>query len=276
MKAFFSILLENTIAGHRSLKAEHGLSIFICIDSKKILFDFGASSSFVHNAEMMNISLDNPDFAVCSHAHYDHSTGLKNLVSTYNVDNLLTGRNFLTPKYEYDGNKYTYLGPGFDKSYLDSHGIKHKECYDLIQLTEHCWAVSNFKRTYPFENIPEEFLTGETAHGSIKDRFNDELCLIIETPEGLNMITGCSHPGILNMVSTVSNIFGKKIIGVFGGLHLMNADEKRIKKTIKELKVFGVKKAGFCHCSGSIIKELVKSEKDFEGYNLSTGDIVIL
>lgn len=67
-----SILNENTVY-KRGLIAEHGLSLLIETDNKRILFDMGQSFAFTYNAEKMNISLEGLDAIVISHGHYDHT-----------------------------------------------------------------------------------------------------------------------------------------------------------------------------------------------------------
>ena len=51
----------------------------------------------------------------------------------------------------------TYLGTGFDESYLQQKGIRHVECDGFLQLTEDVFLLSGFTQRYPFETIPERF-----------------------------------------------------------------------------------------------------------------------
>ena len=60
-----------------SLEAEWGLAIYIEYNGKKILLDTGASGLFAENAEKLGINLEQVDFGVLSHAHYDHADGLE-------------------------------------------------------------------------------------------------------------------------------------------------------------------------------------------------------
>ena len=73
-----TVLTENTISKNieeslaEKLKAEHGLSLFIETENHKILFDMGQTNLFLKNAKNLNINLEDVDFAVLSHGHYDH------------------------------------------------------------------------------------------------------------------------------------------------------------------------------------------------------------
>ncbi len=61
-----------------NIAGEWGLSIVIEYGSKKILLDTGASGLFLENANRLGIDIQNIDYAVLSHAHYDHAEGMKN------------------------------------------------------------------------------------------------------------------------------------------------------------------------------------------------------
>ena len=73
-------LVENTSISE-NLKSEHGLSLYIETKKSKLLFDTGASSMFLENADKLNVDLCNVDLAVISHGHYDHGGGLKTFLS---------------------------------------------------------------------------------------------------------------------------------------------------------------------------------------------------
>ena len=81
--------------------------------------------------------------------------------------------------------------------------------------------------------------------------------MVIKTDEGLVVVTGCSHPGILNILSTIKERFGMDIWAVYGGTHLVEASDERLARTLVELKKLGVKLLGFSHCSGEKIVELI-------------------
>ena len=77
------------------------------------------------------------------------------------------------------------------------------------------------------------------------DDFPDEICLVIEDDRGLIVIAGCSHPGILNMIETVRSRFGRPVYAIFGGSHLVEADEERLAQTTTVLRDMGISLAGF-------------------------------
>ena len=74
-----SVLVENSVCKPyaNNVKPEHGLSLFIEFDDKKILFDTGQSDLFIQNAVKMGIDLSQVDYLIISHGHFDHGGGLK-------------------------------------------------------------------------------------------------------------------------------------------------------------------------------------------------------
>ena len=90
------------------------------------------------------------------------------------------------------------------------------------------------------------------------------------------IIVGCSHPGILNMTASVAAHFGKPVSAVYGGSHLVEADDERIRKTIEELQKKGVRKTGFCHCSGNRVHEIIAETNAVTDCRLATGSVVVL
>ena len=270
-----TFLVENSQRELKSAKVEHGLSVLIQSDNKNILFDTGSSGVFQTNAMIMDINLDFLDCVVCSHSHYDHAGGFRNLVANHKIIKLITGPDFFATKYAWNGKKFTYLGAGFSEDFLLKNNIQHVVCSDTIALTKEVHIVSHFARTNSFESIPQRFVKGILGN-TCPDDFCDEVCIVIEKENYLILLTACSHPGILNMVQSVSNRFNKPVQEIYGGSHLVEADDKRIKIVIAELKKAGVKKTGFCHCSGERIHELLANDTEIDDFAIQTGDSIVL
>ena len=271
-----TVLMENSPAVNKSLKYEHGLSLFIKTPKNKILFDFGSSDIFLYNAQRMDIDLNDLDVVVCSHGYYDHSGGFADFVSKYKIKKLITGEGFFEPKYRADDSKFAYIGNPFNKQLLLDNDIEHIECKDVYKIDDNCYVFSGFKRTTPYEEASSNFVCGNLNEDMKVDNFNDEICLVIKTDNELCLLTACSHPGIVNMVKSVGEYFNSNVTSIYGGIHLVEADDERIKNTIADMKKLGLKKAGFCHCSGNKVKEVVKNDDAIESSDFCTGDSIII
>lgn len=262
-------LLENRISQNRFLKAQHGLSFLVEYEDTTILFDCGATEAALYNARKMNVDLAKIDAVLLSHSHYDHAAGYPEFVEAGVTVPLYVGTHFWEEKYAKKDGKYTYLGCGFSKELCEQHHITCKEVVEKEEIAKGCFVVTGFMRTHEFETIPERFVK-DTNQGFVPDVFEDEICLVMEHEKGLVVVLGCSHPGILNILTTIKSSFGKPIYAVFGGTHLVEATPERVKETVEAMKDMGTQVLGFNHCTSEA------AEEAFDCCSLKTGDCIIL
>ncbi len=267
-------LVENNMSENKALRAEHGLSFFVEGDNFKFLFDCGPSDAILHNARYLGVRLASGQFTVLSHNHWDHTLGYREVVEAGLAPKVLyTGPNFFARKYAQSGMRYTDLSSGLDEEFLQEHGIEHRVIEGAEKIGEGLWLVSGFNRTHDFETIPTRFVKEDKGR-MVKDDFSDEVCAVFDTPRGLVVMVGCSHPGILNILETVHQRLERPIYGVIGGTHLMEADENRIKQTLTELERLGIEVAGLCHCSGQKAREEIDEREALAGCQIHVGGVI--
>jgi 7,8-dihydropterin-6-yl-methyl-4-(beta-D-ribofuranosyl)aminobenzene 5'-phosphate synthase len=234
-----------------TILCEMGLALLVQADDKRILFDTGATSAFLDNAESLSIDLSKVDYVVLSHAHFDHSGGLRSLCqSTRRKFELILNPNFFQKKFMQEDNFLTYIGNDFSEEYLRVENIKTTfPLTDVFKLAPNIFILSNFEQVCDFEPRNPKFVT---LHGGEykPDGFSEEQVLVLQTSKGLVIFTGCSHVGIVNICETVRKRLQEPIYAIMGGLHMKDADMERITKTGQYFKEIGVQKLGACHCSG--------------------------
>lgn len=269
-------LIENNADDNNTLFNEHGLSIYVEVDEMKILFDTGKSGDFIKNAEKLNVDLSNIDHLLLSHGHYDHSGGFKKLVDSIgNSFKLIVGEGFFNKKYKLmDDNTYRYNGNPFNEDYINEKNIDFKYIKeDITYINENIIIFSNLKRSNDFE-LSNKLFRIKKDENYILDNFSDEIVLAVKIEQGLMVILGCSHIGIVNILETIIKRTGMPIYGVIGGSHLIEADEERLNKTIEFLKENNIKIIAMCHCTGEDAVEKIKNEfKDKFIYN-NSGNII--
>lgn len=250
MKSRVTVLVENTAADESTLESEHGLSLYIETPETKFIFDCGHTGLAWENAEKMGIDLQDVKMVVLSHSHYDHGGGFPALLKYCQPKTLYTGRNFWQEKYSYDkeSGEYLYKGCGFTADDLAKWQVEQKVCVDSLPIDDYASIITGFDRQYTFEHIPEKFCRGGQKEA---DPFNDEICLLLKEGDGLAMVVGCSHRGILNMVAAVKNRTGQPVRRIIGGIHLSKASKERMEQTLQELRSLGVQELNLCHCSGA-------------------------
>ena len=265
-------LMDNKISGHRALIAEHGLSYYIEGPSFRFLFDCGSGPHVQDNAHKLGRGLEGLSAVILSHSHYDHAAGYRDLIENGKGSPILyTGPRFFEPKYAKKGVKYCDLSCGFGREFLEEHGIDHRVITRHTAIAPGVYLVGSFPRRNSFEQIPARFVR-QTAEGLVPDDFPDEICMAVDVGGKLVVLVGCSHPGILNMVEHVSRVLQMPVCAVFGGTHLMEADEARIEKTVTRLKELGLEIIGFSHCSGDLAEEILQRDDSLCACHMGVGD----
>lgn len=267
-------LMDNKPTENKALIAEHGLSLYVEYGSKHILFDCGSGINPQKNAHRLGICLKDLDAVILSHSHYDHAAGFRDLTENHlGSGQVYTGPYFFEPKYARDGVRYTDLSAGFDRAFLEAHGIRHQQIDGQQEIFPGVFLISGFPRIHDFERIPQRFVR-KTDDGFVTDDFGDEICMAIEVDGGLAVLVGCSHPGILNMICRVRDLLGKPIKAVFGGTHLVEADGQRIETTVERLRDMGLEILGLSHCSGDQADHAICAKPEIQGCHLGVGDSI--
>jgi len=254
MKVF---VLANDIVKKRGVLAEHGLSLFIDYDCKKILFDTGQSAVFCHNAKVTGLDLSLADYIVLSHGHYDHCGGLPDFPFSGKSQKIYVRETAFARKFVRDYE----IGEKSNGS-LREIGIPWKaEDYQRfsknitllkndIKIGEDIRLIGNVPSTVGFEILPEGFFV-EKKDKIVEDMLADEQMLVIDTPKGLAVFAGCCHPGVINCLHHVLRSFpGKRIYALFAGMHLGKTDDICIQMTIKSIRDINIEKVFPLHCTG--------------------------
>jgi 7,8-dihydropterin-6-yl-methyl-4-(beta-D-ribofuranosyl)aminobenzene 5'-phosphate synthase len=102
----------------------------------------------------------------------------------------------------------------------------------------------------PVEIAPNIYTTGQVGSGIV------EQALVVKTVEGLVIVTGCAHPGIVNMVRRAQEVTAGKVALVLGGFHLGGASQGQIKSIIADFRRLGVQQVAPCHCTGDRARQI--------------------
>jgi 7,8-dihydropterin-6-yl-methyl-4-(beta-D-ribofuranosyl)aminobenzene 5'-phosphate synthase len=104
--------------------------------------------------------------------------------------------------------------------------------------------------TGPVEILPGIHTTGEVGSGIV------EQALAVETAEGLVVVTGCAHPGVVEMVRRAKESAGGEVYLVMGGFHLGSASRRQVEAIITEFRDLGVQNVAPCHCTGDQARQM--------------------
>ena len=252
MKLAITTLSENT-AGAVNLLAEWGLSILVETDTANILLDTGQSISASHNADILGVDLSKIDIIVLSHGHYDHTGGLRQVLSKIGKRvEIIAHPDIWAAKYSRrQGQEDRYIGIPFQRQELESLGANFNLTTKPVKITDDIMTTGEVPMVTDFEEIePNRFFVKENSDWQ-PDELLDDQALIINTEQGLVVILGCAHRGMINTLYHAQQLTGvKQIHMVLGGCHLTGATEERIRLTIATLKELGAQRIGVSHCTG--------------------------
>jgi 7,8-dihydropterin-6-yl-methyl-4-(beta-D-ribofuranosyl)aminobenzene 5'-phosphate synthase len=235
---------------------EWGYSALVEADGKKILFDTGANPDIVlKNAAALGIELSDVEDVVISHHHDDHTGGLLSLRRTLMLKNpnamsrVHVSGNIFTPRLKADGsdgNGLTPLRGPYEAT--GGHFILHD---GPTELAPGVWFTGPVPRKFPETNWSNEGLRIHTSTGDTVDNIPDDAALVFNTSDGLVILTGCGHAGIVNIATYAQTIADQKtVIAVIGGLHLFAKTDDVVDWTGAQLKRLGVKYLLAGHCTG--------------------------
>ena len=259
-------ILYDAFGKPSAMTKDWGFSAFIEYGGKRILFDTGNNADiFEHNVKVKGIDLTKLDFAVVSHRHGDHMAGLNYLLKVNQQVKIYTPKeNFGLFGAELPGTFYRRkdsLPP--DMRYYDGSPPK-------VMRFGTPWPDGNFARvTETMEVAPGFHLILLKGPWGV-DLDVMEISLAIDTPEGIVLIVGCSHPTIEKIVATAKQTINKPIHLVLGGTHLLPAKDDQIEGIARALRDdWEVQWIAPDHCTGepafAILQEMFGSRYLYAG-----------
>jgi 7,8-dihydropterin-6-yl-methyl-4-(beta-D-ribofuranosyl)aminobenzene 5'-phosphate synthase len=249
MAVRITTLSENT--AQLGFIGEWGLSILVETESARVLLDTGLSTSAVYNADLMGIDFSTIDAIVLSHAHGDHTGGLRDVLRRVRKQvQVIAHPDIWIPKYVVYGEMSRYAGIPYMKEDLESLGASFTLTAKPFKIGDDITTTGEIEMTTDYETIDDR-LCVKKGNKMIPDPLADDLAMVVKTTEGLVLITGCAHRGIINTVRHVQKLTnGEYIHTIIGGTHLLVANQERVGKTAKELKELGLQRLGVSHCTG--------------------------
>jgi 7,8-dihydropterin-6-yl-methyl-4-(beta-D-ribofuranosyl)aminobenzene 5'-phosphate synthase len=234
---------------------EWGFAALVEVDGYRVLFDTGARRETVlANAEELKVDLAGVTDVILSHNHDDHTGGLlalrKALVakSPGALSRAHVARGIFEPRRYLDeagGNGMPALRVAYEAT-----GATMIEHSGPGRLAPGVWLTGPVSRRYPEKNWPKGGWI-VTPGGEVEDTIPEDQSLVVQTGDGLLVITGCGHAGIGNILAQAREMVpGVPVRAVVGGLHLLDADEKALAWTAERMREAGVSHLLGAHCTG--------------------------
>ncbi len=249
MRIRFTILCDNYANFGLPVLAEHGFSLLLEAQ-KPILFDAG-KETIIRNSTFFGIDFRKIDTVVVSHGHYDHTEGLYHLIKVGWRGRVVGHPENFSDRYAERKDKMIHVGIPYKKEFLEARGVEFISTRKPFELEKGIVLSGEVPRINDFE-VGDESLYIKSGNNYIKDPFLDDQSLFIETEEGILVVLGCAHAGIINILDHARCIFGSntKFFGIVGGTHLGMCSKDQLKKSIEELRRFSFKFIIPTHCTG--------------------------
>ncbi len=248
-------LLSTMLADGREL-GEWGFAALVEVDGHRILFDTGAHTDVVlKNALSLGIDLSTVTEVILSHSHWDHVGGFMALRESV----LAKTPGALARTHVGEGMFYPRASffPGME----DNQMLRIKADYEKtgggfvvhdkpVQLYPGVWLTGPVPRKYPERNWSGSAKV-TTPSGLVEDNLPEDMALIFDTAQGLVVLTGCGHAGVVNIIDYARTIVRPaRVHALIGGIHLFAAKEETFQWTAGMLKGFGVDNLIGAHCTG--------------------------
>ena len=246
----FKITILSTMLSDTHI-GEWGFSAIIEADGKRILFDTGSRETTVlQNARELKISLKHIDNVFLSHNHKDHTGGLKTLRENYptSFSNAHIGEGIFYPRPNSKGTNHYILD---NKNVLKSLGINFKTHINPSQVMPGLWTTGQIPRKYDEKNWSELGKMMDLSGNMVEDTIPEDQSLFFDTENGIVLISGCGHAGLVNTLDYINKIMpDRPIYKIIGGFHLLNLNEDKLEWTARKMEEYGVKYFVGAHCTG--------------------------
>jgi 7,8-dihydropterin-6-yl-methyl-4-(beta-D-ribofuranosyl)aminobenzene 5'-phosphate synthase len=233
------------------LQASGDFALWIQADQQRILCDTGQGHTLRQNAELLGIDVASADALVVSHGRSDHTGGIAALMAAGFRGKSYIHPAALNPKYQRQKTPPHWNKgiPAESRDALLARPSDVIESSGRMEIAPGILVTGAIPRRNSYEDVPDPFFLDENC--TQPDPMIDDQALVIETPRGLAVITGCGHSGLINTLNYARELTdNSRIAAVVGGLHLFRASAERIRATTENLHDFGAELIAPCHCTG--------------------------
>jgi 7,8-dihydropterin-6-yl-methyl-4-(beta-D-ribofuranosyl)aminobenzene 5'-phosphate synthase len=275
------VLCENSVFANQGAFAEHGWSVWLETHAGTFLFDTGPGNTLRNNAAHFGIPLEHADGILISHHHYDHTGGLLAALRTirYEPDHppvpVYAHPDLFKDSFYDRKGKLAFVGVEHKRAALELAGAEFRLDANWREIASGIFMTGEVPRVTDYEfgdqNIKHYGASGEI----IVDPVRDDQTVVIDTPVGMVVALGCSHAGLVNILTLICEKTGKsRIHTLFGGTHLGPVGADQVDRTIAALHQFDIERIGVSHCTGQKVGARMAHEFGDRFFFCNVGTVV--
>lgn len=245
-----TVLMDDT-AGDPRLFAEHGFSVWLECGPQRVLFDAGQDPHIVNNAKSLGIDLAEADAIAVSHGHYDHTGGLAHILPAATRARIFVHPDAFGPRFSRkDDGSVREIGMPADVAQAIRRSGRATCTMGPTEIADGLFVSGRIPRANNFEDSGGSFFLDSACTRT--DPLDDDQALYFRCSQGLVVVLGCAHAGVVNTIDHVRAITdGWSVHAVVGGMHLRSASRQRLCATIDALRERDVRLLAPAHCTGS-------------------------
>ena len=252
-------IIDDRVPSDSGLRAEHGASFAIRSGEHTVLFDTGTSAKvLLGNLSRLGFSPEQIDALILSHAHNDHTGGLAGLLERVQGIPCYAHPDLFRERYRETKSGHKQVGPSSTENWLAKRTDLRFNA-EPVEVVPGLWTTGEITdRSHPEGRSPRHAV--RQGADWIPDPYRDDLSVVLKTGDGLVLVCGCCHAGLLNVLAQVRQTFGQDPIAVIGGIHLTSADAPTLEQVVAELRRFGPPHLWLGHCTGDRAYQTLKNE----------------
>lgn len=272
MNRRITVLCDNSVGPLAGTIGEHGFAALIeTSGGDSVLFDTGQGFTLLHNARRMAKDLGLASKVVISHGHYDHGGGLLPLLKEFGSRQVYADAAIFTQRHRVrDNGECHSIGLPCSRSEYEAAGARFDLSADFREIAPGILLTGRVPRVTAFE-------TGDPGifcdcSGQDLDTTPDDQSLVLETAQGLVVLLGCCHAGLINTLEHIAYQTGRRdIYAVIGGTHLGFCSREQFEQTIAAIRAMGIRKLAVSHCTGFAAAARLAREMPQEFQNAMVG-----
>ncbi len=244
-----SVLCENSVGPVSGTLGEHGLGLLIePAAGTPFLFDTGQGLTLLHNAVRMNKDLARAGLIILSHGHHDHTGGVMPLLERYGQRRIMAHPALFAERWRFrDSGERIPIGCPHSREALERGGAILDLDDGFRKVMDGVWLSGEIPRLAGFEVGDRGLFRSEGE----RDLTPDDQTLILESEQGLVVLLGCCHAGLVNTLEYITLKTGRDdFYALIGGTHLAFCGKEQLRQTIAYLKRKNIRKIAAGHCTG--------------------------
>jgi 7,8-dihydropterin-6-yl-methyl-4-(beta-D-ribofuranosyl)aminobenzene 5'-phosphate synthase len=257
-----TVLVDNMAGGY--VLGEWGLAFLVETDQDQILFDTGGGMTLLGNSRILDVNLSKTRAIVLSHGHDDHTMGLDSALDVCGIVDLYVHPAAYVPKYYRINSGIASFTFPSRLQQISRRVRKLIETREPTVIPGGMIVTGQIPRLNDFEDTGLRGIVFLDSSLTAEDPILDDQAVFFRVPEGIVILLGCGHSGLVNTMDYVSKLTGEqRIYAVIGGTHLLGASSSRIQKTVEALQKYDVQKIMLSHCTG--VRAYAELAKAFPG-----------